>query len=211
MRITILATAALSIISITQASYILNMPMERGQGQGGSLSEGSIKFINRTLPVEPLIGAWTDKGLPTGCSSWTPLPSTIKKDLTFDQSSTCSQEQTRTVEDQVKNLDTGVISKTGNKSEESQTISVQKNQSATGTKVVAKQCVYGATWGSGFWLEQTNNTVYFAWYGPSSAANEYVSKTLEGKPTSYTQDGYIYSKGAFKLSNSGTYYYICRE
>ena len=49
MRITILAIAALSIISITQASYILNIPME--QGQGGALSNGSIKFTTRTPPI----------------------------------------------------------------------------------------------------------------------------------------------------------------
>lgn len=134
MRITILVTAALSIISITQASYILNIPMERGQG--GALSDGSIKFTTRTppIPVEPLLGEWVDKGLPINCSAWTPLPETVKKDQPFEQSSTCSQEQTRTVEEQVKNLDTGVISKTGNKSEESQTISVVKKQSTIGTK-----------------------------------------------------------------------------
>lgn len=213
MRITILATAALSIISITQASYILNIPMERGQG--GALSDGSIKFTTRTppIPVEPLLGEWVDKGLPINCSAWTPLPETVKKDQPFEQSSTCSQEQTRTVEEQVKNLDTGVISKTGNKSEESQTISVIKKQSAIGTKIVVKQCVSGATWGTGFWLEQPNSTVYFVWYGPSSAAGEYVSKTLPNLNTSYAENGYTYSRGNYKSTSgvSGKYYYICRE
>lgn len=207
MRIIILATAALSIISITQASYIINIPMERGQG--GALSDGSIKFTNRTLPVEPLLGEWVDKGLPINCSAWTPLPSTVKNDQTFEQSSTCSQEQTRTVEEQVKNLDTGVISKTGNKSEESQTISVIKKQSAIGTKAGVKQCTYDG----GFWLEQPNNTVYFVWHGLSPEANEYFSKTLPNKPTTYTQDGYTYSRGAYNSysSVSGYYYQICRE
>lgn len=210
MRIIILATAALSIISITQASYILNIPMERGQG--GALSDGSIKFTNRTLPVEPLLGEWVDKGLPINCSAWTPLPSTVKKYQTFEQSSTCSQEQTRTVEEQVKNLDTGVISKTGNKSEESQTISVVKKQSATGTKIVVKKCVYGMNWGSGYWVEMTDNTANFMWYGPSPEAKETLNKTLAGHPTSYTQDGYTYSRGNFDhYSGSYTYYYICRE
>ena len=211
MRIIILATAALSIISITQASYILNIPMERGQG--GALSDGSIKFTNRTLPVEPLLGEWVDKGLPINCSAWTPLPSTVKNDQTFEQSSTCSQEQTRTVEEQVKNLDTGVISKTGNKSEESQTISVIKKQSAIGTEAGVKQCTYGLNYGGGYWLEKRNNTVLFVWYGPSAMANEYVSETLPNKPTTYTKDGYTYSRGAYMIYNSISeyYYQICRE
>lgn len=211
MRIIILATAALSIISITQAEYILKIPME--QGQGGALSNGSIKFTNRTLPVEPLLGEWVDKGSPTDCTAWTPLPDTVKKDQPFEQSSTCSQEQTRTVEEQVKNLDTGVISKTGNKSEESQTISVIKKQSAIGTEAGVKQCTYGPNYGGGFWLEKPNNTVYFVWEGPSPEANEYVSKTLPNKPTTYTKDGYTYSRGAYNSynSSSGYYYQICRE
>ncbi len=209
MRITILATAALSIISITQASYILNMPMERGQGQGGALSDGSIKFTNRTLPVEPLLGEWVDKGLPINCSAWTPLPNTVNKDQSFEQSSTCSQEQTRTVEEQVKNLDTGVISKTGNKSEESQTISVVKKQSVSGTG----KCVYGFNWGAGYWIESSNNTTNFMWYGPSFGSNETLNKTLEGHPTSYTQAGYTYRRGLYNNGSGGgnIYYSICRE
>lgn len=207
MRIIILATAALSIISITQAEYILKIPMEKGQG--GALPNGSIKFTNRTLPVEPLLGEWVDKGSPTDCTAWTPLPDTVKKDQPFEQSSTCSQEQTRTVEEQVKNLDTGVISKTGNKSEESQTISVTKKQSTIGTKVA---CVYGSTWGAGFWLEQPNNTVFFTWYGPSSAAGEYVNETLPNLNTSYVERGYTYSRGNYTFTSvgNGSYYYICR-
>ena len=45
MRKTILLISALSLIGITQAEYILNVPMDKG----------SIKFTNRTLPtpVEP--------------------------------------------------------------------------------------------------------------------------------------------------------------
>lgn len=78
MRIIILATAALSIISITQAEYIIKIPMEKGQG--GALSNSSIKFTNRPLPVEPLLGEWVDKGSPTDCTAWTPLPDTVKKD-----------------------------------------------------------------------------------------------------------------------------------
>ena len=168
-----------------------------------------VKIVEHT----PFIGEWIDKGAPTNCSAWSPLAATIKKDQVFEQSSNCSQEQTRTIEEQVKNIDTGVISKTGNKTEEVQTINVVKKQSAVGTKTGVKQCVYNPNWGAGFWVEQLNNTVYFVWYGPSPEANEYVSKTLPNKPTSYTQDGYTYSRGAYNSysSVSGYYYQICRE
>jgi hypothetical protein len=168
-----------------------------------------VKLVAHT----PLLGDWIDKGLPINCSAWTPLPSTVKKDQTFEQSSTCSQEQTRTVEEQVKNLDTGVISKTGNKSEESQNISIGKKQSSVGTKAPVKECVHNSNWGAGFWLEQPNNTVYFVWYGPSPEANEYLNKTLPTIVTTYSQGGYTYTRGAYKSTSpvSGKYYEICRE
>lgn len=103
---------ALLAFGSAQADYTLKIPMEQRQGQGGALSNGSIIFYNGTLPVEPLLGEWIDKGSPTGYTAWTPLPDTVSKDQPFEQLSTCSQEQTRTVEEQVKNLDTGIISKT---------------------------------------------------------------------------------------------------
>lgn len=171
-----------------------------------------IKMVN-IVAHTPLIGDWIDSGSPTNCSAWSPLPSTVNKGQSFEQSSTCSQEQIRTIEEQVKNLDTGVISKTGKKTEESQNASVIKKQSAIGTKAGVKQCTYGPNYGGGFWLEQPNNTVYFVWYGPSPEAHEYVSKTLPNKPTTYTQDGYTYSRGSYNSYStvSGYYYQICRE
>lgn len=171
-----------------------------------------IKMI-KIVPHDPLIGDWVNKGEPINCSAWSPNPNTITKNQTFEQSSTCSQEQTRSIEQQVKNLDTGVVSKTGEASEESQTISVTKKQSAIGTKATTKQCVYGSTWGKGFWLETPENKVALVWYGPSSAAGEYVSRTLPNLTTSYTEGVYTYSRGSYNSTSavSGTYYYICRE
>ena len=193
--------ATFSIHSYAKYEVIINVP-----------TANMIKMVN-IVPHTPFIGEWKDKGAPTNCSAWTPLPATVKKGQSFEQSSTCSQEQIRTIEEQLKNLDTGAISKTGKKTEETQTTSVIIKQSAVGTKAGVKQCGYGPTWGAGFWLEQPNNTVYFVWYGPSPEANEYVSKTLPNKPTTYTQDGYTYSRGSYNSYNavSGYYYQICRE
>ena len=172
----------------------------------------NIKMIN-IVPHSPFVGEWVDKGSPTNCSAWVPLPTTVKKGQTFEQSSTCSQEQIRKIEEQVKNLSSGLISKTGKTSEESKNISVSKKQSSIGTKPIVKECVYGATYGHGFWLERPDNTVYFIWYGPQSGSTETLSKTLPGKPTSYIQDGYTYSRGDYNSysSVSGYYYKICRE
>jgi len=171
-----------------------------------------IKMI-KIVPHDPLVGDWINKGEEKNCSAWTPNANTITKNQIFEQTSTCSQEQTRTIEQQVKNLDTGVITKTGESSEELQTISVTKKQSATGTKATVKQCVYGSTWGNGFWLEKPDNTVYFIWYGPSSSSGEHVSRTLPNLNTLYTEGGYTYSRGNYNSTSgvSGKYYYICRE
>lgn len=199
--LTAMILASFSLQSHAAYEVIINVP-----------EVNMIKMVN-IVAHTPFVGDWRDKGAPTNCSAWTPNPNTVKKNEVFEQSATCQQEQTRTIEEQVKNLNTGIVSKTGNKSEESQNINVSKKQSSVGTKATVKQCVYNPNWGAGFWLEQPNNTVYFVWYGPSPDANEYLSKTLPNKPTSYTQDGYTYSRGAYNSYNavSGYYYQICRE
>lgn len=172
----------------------------------------NIKMVN-IAPHTPLIGEWVNKGDPNNCSAWIPLPTTVKKGQNFEQSSTCKQEQIRNIEEQVKNLNTGLISKTGKYTEESQIINISKAQSSVGTKPIVKECVIGATDGAGYWLERPDNTVSFIWYGPKGNSPERVSKILTNNETSYTQDGYTYSKGDFNShsSVSGYYYKICRE
>ena len=171
-----------------------------------------IKMMN-VVSHTPFIGEWIDTGEPNNCSAWTPLPTTVKKGQTFEQSSTCKQEQIRKIEDQVKDLNTGLISKTGKYTEESQITNSSKTQSSVGTRPIVKECVYGASDGKGYWLERPDNTVSFTWYGPYGNSPERVSKILTNNETSYTQDGYTYTKGDFNSysSVSGSYYKICRE
>ena len=170
-----------------------------------------MKMVN-IVPHTPLIGAWIDKGSPNNCSEWNPLPSSVKKGENFEQSSICKQEQVRKIEEQVKDLNTGLISKTGKITEESQITNISKKQTAVGSKTSVKKCVYGSSYGAGFWVEQITDSVIFIWYGPAGGS-ETVNLTIPNKPTSYTIDGYTYSRGDFVFSNNvnGSYYQICRE
>ncbi|MBD77310.1 MAG: hypothetical protein CL840_00050 [Crocinitomicaceae bacterium] len=88
---------------------------------------------------------WSNSGSPTGCSSWSPSPSTVNLGASFTQSRTCDQAQTRTRT--IYNV--WKSGKTTAKSTESgsQTVDVTQTQSATGTKDYITGTSTGS-WGS---------------------------------------------------------------
>ncbi len=84
------------------------------------------------VATTPTYTAWTNSGSPTGCSAWTPDPSTVNSGVAFTQTRNCSQAQTRTRQDREQETTTGAIRNTTT-STENQTISVSQSQGATGT------------------------------------------------------------------------------
>lgn len=219
MRITILATAALSIISITQASYILNIPMERGQG--GALPDGSINMTPRTpglpvenwQPVEPLYSEWVDIGNVSGCSNWTPDASTMLKDETFNQTAKdCLQYQTRTRQNREQETTTLAYRNVGEPVTIEQNVTASSSRTATGTAA----CSYSR------YVTGTPNTFWMA--GTSTATNAYLVylngvqiKTAGGYyTTSFILNGITYKIGTTVkdsfTNESGThrYYEVCK-
>lgn len=219
MRITILATAALSIISITQASYILNIPMERGQG--GPLPNGSINITPKTpslpvenwQPAEPLYSEWVDIGNVSGCSNWTPDASTMLKDETFNQTAKdCIQYQTRTRQNREQETTTLAYRNVGEPVTIGQNVTASSSRTATGTA----SCSYSR------YVTGTPNTFWMA--GTSTSTNAYIVylngvqiKTAGGYyTTSFILNGITYKIGTTVkdsfTNESGTYRYyeVCK-
>jgi hypothetical protein len=84
--------------------------------------------------ADPAYGNWVDVGNIYGCSNWSPYTSTVGKGLTFEQIATnCSQNQTRTVQPQIKNNVTGEIKAEGAMGSEDRAIIVSDHRDAIGT------------------------------------------------------------------------------
>lgn len=111
----------------------------------------NIRFISKWLKSDPLLGDWLIVGSPTGCSAWTPDPSTKDIDVTFEQSATgCSQEQTRTVQEREKNNVTHEYRPVGSATNENRTLTNQTiTRSAVGTKTKEECDIPNSTWVAG--------------------------------------------------------------
>lgn len=214
MRKSILAISALSFISITQAAYTIIIPME--QSRGGALPNGSINITPRTpglpaenwQPAEPIYTDWTNIGNISGCSNWTPAPSTVLKDEEFNQSATdCNQYQTRTRQAREQETTTLAYRNVGPAVTMGQDITVNSNRTATGTAA----CSY-----------IQSKTYWFT--GTSYSSNAYIVKvngvelkSVEGYyTTSFTLNGITYKRGT-TVKNSITneygtyrYYEVCK-
>ena len=141
MRKSILAISALSFISITQAAYVIKIPME--QSKGGALPNGSINITPRTpglpvenwQPAEPIYSEWTNKGDIYGCN-WTPAASLVLRDEPFNQTEIdCKQDQIRTKQDREKETTTLAFRNIGTPTIENKTTNAvsDRTQTATGT------------------------------------------------------------------------------
>lgn len=213
MRITILATAALSIISITQAEYIIKIPME--QSQGGALPIGSIQIKPRTPPLpienwqpaEAIYSEWANEGNIYDCSNWTPSVSTVMKDETFNQTATdCKQDQSRTKQDREQETTTLAYRNVGVPVSETSTITANSSRTATGTALCSFSRV-GLT--SIYWFS-----------GTSSSSNSYVVyengvmiKNDGGYDTkTFTLNGVNYTRGTTVKAGAGNYNYyeVCK-
>ncbi|MGD1524167.1 hypothetical protein [Vibrio harveyi] len=85
----------------------------------------------KSISMPPLASNWENSGTPFNCGEWTPLPIEIKEGLSFTQSQSCQQQQTRTVTYREKDEFTGKILIL-EVTEESQVVSVPQEQLATG-------------------------------------------------------------------------------
>jgi hypothetical protein len=168
----------------------------------------NITFVKKGkwIKASPEISAWADVGSPSGCSGWTPDPSTMAIGITFDQTaSDCEQEQSRTVQNREQNNYTLAFRPIGNPINESQTLTNQTiTRSANGTKVV-DECSkdMNTRWVNG---TPSMSMMYIMWEGVK-VFPDIGNINL----TEYTYNGYKYTKGAL-TANYGyyTFHSVCR-
>jgi len=87
------------------------------------------------VATTPTYSTWTNSGSVTGCTNWSPAPSTVTIGQSFTQTATdCKQAQTRTRQDREVETTTGAIRNAGSPVTETQTITVSSTRQATGTK-----------------------------------------------------------------------------
>ena len=105
------------------------------------------------------LGSWTNNGGLTGCSNWSPAPSTINNGVQFTQTATnCSQPQTRTRVERYVDHKSGSNVQVSNTTE-SRTLTAQEStRLATGTKPTTPTCSYSR--GSTVWTEEYISTGY---------------------------------------------------
>lgn len=107
--------------------------------------------------------AWSNDGGVTGCSGWSPSPSTVNAGTTFTQSRSCTQPRKRTRYYKVG-------SSTISSATESGSTSVSQSQSATGTKDYITNSNYKGSWSG--WSNDGGQYSCSSW-GASTATVDY--------------------------------------
>lgn len=185
----------------------------------------SNQTINRTATgalikwsaASPITSEWVNSGVATGCTNWTPDPSTFDIGVTFTQNATdCKQLQTRTVQNREQNDSTQEYRNVGSPTTENQTLSNQPNsRPATGTKTL-DECsyVYGSTAVMSAWIDNDANKDIEVWW----KGTKIIATTPSVIVTTYTIGGFKYQRtGSYirrdvRSSNSWyRYYQICRS
>lgn len=140
----ILPFALLGIMANANASYQVIYGDKQINGD-------NIKFVSKWLNSDPLVSEWTNVGSPTGCSAWTPDPSTKNIGVAFEQSATgCTQVQTRTVQEREQNNVSHEYRPVGPVKNENRTLSNQTiTRSAVGTKSPEECDIPNSTWVAG--------------------------------------------------------------
>lgn len=173
--------------------------------------------------LPPVYGTWTNKGAATNCTTKTPLENTVALGTSFTQTlSGCMQQQTRTVRiDQISSKGT---TKTGVATNENQTLS---NYSYTAIAIGTKEvpvCNFSNTVPYTRWYDvskqagDSSNIGYYLEWNSNSFVNT-VDGSYKSRVNSYTSGGYVYTRGALKLtqiydSRAGLYFYYyeaCRS
>jgi hypothetical protein len=156
------------------------------------------------VATTPTSTAWVNSGAVTGCSNWTPDPSTVASGTGFTQTATnCSQSQTRSTQNREQETTTGAIRNVGNEVNESKNITASNTQNAVGTK---SSCIYSATDPLSMWKYRTGGNMITIFY-EGATIHVFSSSTQ----TSYTKNGYTYTRGTVKNSvPSMTDYSVCR-
>jgi hypothetical protein len=123
--------------AITGVYRNVGSPLMEQQFTTTSLTRSAVgTYVNPGvwLAASPVISSWTNVGVPTACSNWTPDPATISGGLTFEQTATdCQQTQESTVQAREQNTISLAYRNVGALQTQNQTLTVSSVRTATGT------------------------------------------------------------------------------
>ena len=197
---------------------MVKVPLE--QDQGGNLPSQSIQIKPTTTatppepeaPVEnwiataPFFSEWVNSGVPSGCTNWSPDPSTKSIGESFTQTATnCEQQQIRTRQEQEQETTTLAVRNSGDAVTETQTITVSSTRTAVGTN--PSECRYlidGDNYSYGYRNKQ-DSQYHYIWNGTTIG---YGSKTLQRRGFIYTISTYMNDGG---FNDTLEMHEICRE
>ena len=174
----------------------------------------------------PAYSAWINQGAATNCSTNTPAVNTITLGTIFTQTvGGCTQTQTQTVTTQEKNRYTNELRPTGTSTTNRTLTDYSYSTTAVGTKTVVSCPAWVGTAANRYlWAEVGQFPDDFNPYGyqiswaGSDLFNNINPTASTTKMTSYTSDGYKYTRGQLKLTQGyysprglNIYYYeVCR-
>ena len=162
------ALLAISILVATAtgtatAEYTVKVPLELNQG--GNLPNGSIRITSNWSNAPTVYGEWIDQEQPYDCNNWFPADSTVPFGETFTQTATdCSQDQTRTAQDQEVETISGIVRDKGESYTQSRTITVSSTRDSIGTlkhpwEVFADARGLSKNWNSLLWNSKGLTTI----------------------------------------------------
>lgn len=196
-KLKLLVLALLGVTATASAQYTVIYGDKQINGD-------NIRFVSQWLASDALISEWANVGSPTGCSAWSPDPSTKDQGVTFEQIATgCSQVQTRTVQEREQNNVSHDYRNVGDVKNENRTLTNQSiTRSAVGTKSKEECDIPNSTWVAGGpsyrLLNITSNGVLVYSGGDYDATEKVVS------PYKYTKGVLTANYGSYTVSK------VCR-
>lgn len=138
------------------------------------------------VATTPTSTDWINSGAVTGCSNWSPEPSTFVAGTSFPQTATdCSQSQTRSTQNREQETTTGAIRNNGSAFTETQSIAASSTRTAIGTKVV-QEC-------NGYFTFKMSTQSEMGLYGPTKMTAYWAGSAFyNGKPQNFSYGGYNY-------------------
>lgn len=122
MKLIKLAVIITMLTSTSYAQYEIILPLDT-----------PINFGYNESKLVTEYGNWINEGVPSNCSSWSPLENTITINQGFTQTSACNQKQSRTVQQYMQSLVSGEKVPYGEATKEEKTINATQTKSAVGS------------------------------------------------------------------------------
>lgn len=203
----------LAILLTTQNSQAANIIRMKAPILLGDVNEQHGTWA----PWQDAVSDWSNVGVPTGCSNWTPLAETVPSGQSFLQSaSNCQQAQERTIQPTERNTQTLAVRNAGSATVESQVVPASSTRSATGTKTagvlaeftvtvdnVSTQWGYMTNTGRGTMISSTNPN-----YVLSYVTLGYQNQVLVGLTGARTPASRYDSIKIQMVDSSGAVFYV---